>query len=222
MRRRILTRLLLAAIVLGGCAAVWQALLAAPPAGLGDTLAGFTYACDGDVYTLPTPVAEYLANGWELEQPPAPAMPAMEHIREWAAEFPVSETRMLESGEEREIYLSRGEKGGIVRIADPAEKPAALRDCVVVEIQGSLAYDMDVELPGGICLDSGYRKFQTRLEELAGPDAEITRTTSNDYDTFVVNYPDGGYYRFPWLTFYGASLESFSVYHPADPCVPTN
>ena len=102
MRRRILTRLLLAAIVLGGCAAVWQALLAASPVGLGDTLAGFTYACDGDVYTLPTPVAEYLANGWELEQPPAPAMPAMEHIREWAAEFPVSETRMLESGEDGE------------------------------------------------------------------------------------------------------------------------
>lgn len=218
LKRPVVAGALLAAALIVFVAAWWGVFLTADSPPLGNSLAEFVYVCDGDVYTLPTPVSEYLANGWVLEQPPAPVMPAMEHLREWAAQFPASETQRLESGEEQDIYLSRGEKGGMLRIANPADKPAALRDCVVIEIQSNTAYDMNVELAGDICLDSWFGEFKARLEELAGPDAEITRTTSNDYDTFIVRYPDGGYYRFSWLTLYGASLSSLIIHHPTASC----
>lgn len=101
------------------------------PKKLGDDLLSFNFEFDGDMYTLPVPVSEFLDNGWK---------------------FTGSEAGQIVDGSGyMKIEMQKGSQSFWTFVENYSQSATAVENCFVTKIEaGEYTCDVDMTLPDGI------------------------------------------------------------------------
>lgn len=132
------------------------------PSGLEDSIESMTYAIDGVVYRFPTPVTEFLDNGWHIPE---------DYIRNDGIEIPANGYRdvaLITEGASSMIYN--------VVVANPTDKNIHITDGIVVWMIVAQNSNVDIQFPMGMSLN-------TTIDELDAL-CDVSPAQNGNYSTF--------------------------------------
>lgn len=195
-----------------------------PLPGMSEDFADFTVGYGGDVYTLPAPMSEFLANGWEVRRMTDEELrqkvqfyssywkdKEVEAYRARELARPDSPDELLEAGGELAVRIQREDEADVITVWNPAETALPLRDCFVAELSASPSGPRLI-ITGGITVSTIEGYVEDALEGTG-----CAHTVNTDYSNYSLQYGEQSYYKISCLSMFGSKVEVIRVCNKVPP-----
>lgn len=195
-----------------------------PLPGMSEDFADFTVGYGGDVYTLPAPMSEFLANGWEVRRMTDEELEQkvrfysrywtdeqVEAYRARELERPDSPDELLEAGGELYLRILRGNEEDIIAVWNPSGTSLPLRDCFVAQLSAN-PNGPRLLITGGITYSTSEGYVEDALEGTG-----YTHSATNDYSWYTLQYSEQSYYKISCLSMFGSKVEVIQVCNKVPP-----